>query len=103
MQLFAIAAIHILWFICCCLMISSSQMEDSSLTRVLWYIFSRRMPTRGEADFREEILIHQNQKVPGCGAVQHMTGEVTLDMETLGKLMITISDNTAVAVSLASD
>lgn len=51
--------------------------------------------SRGEADFREEIPIRQEQKVPGCGAVQHMTGDVTLDMETLGKLMITISDNTA--------
>ena len=50
---------------------------------------------QGEADFREEITICEKQKVPGCGAVQHMTGDVTLDVETLGKLMITLSDNTA--------
>ena len=51
--------------------------------------------SRGETDFDERITIRDDQKVPGCGAVQHMTGDVTLDMETLGKLMITISDNTA--------
>ncbi len=51
--------------------------------------------SRGEASFRDLVTIRDDQKVPGCGAVQHMTGTVTLDVESLGKLMITISDNTA--------
>lgn len=50
---------------------------------------------RGETDFSEKILIRQDQKIPGCGGVQHMTGDVELDIQTLYKLMITISDNTA--------
>lgn len=51
--------------------------------------------SRGEASFRDMVTIRDDQKVPGCGAVQHMTGTVTLDVESLGKLMLTISDNTA--------
>ena len=41
------------------------------------------------------ITVYDREKVPGCGAVQHMTGDVTLDIRTLSKLMITISDTTA--------
>lgn len=51
--------------------------------------------SRKETDFSEMVHIRQDQKIPGCGAVRHMTGDVDLDVETLYKLMITISDNTA--------
>ena len=51
--------------------------------------------SRGETDFNEKILICDSQKIPGCGAVQHMSGDVELDIRTLYKLMIVISDNTA--------
>ncbi len=51
--------------------------------------------SRGEVRFDEVLTIRDDQKVPGCGALQHMTGDVRLDIESLGKLMITISDNTA--------
>lgn len=51
--------------------------------------------SRGETDFDERITIRDDQKVPGCGAVQHIPGEVTLEMGALAKMMITISDNTA--------
>ena len=50
---------------------------------------------RGEMSFRDMVTITDAQKVPGCGTVQHMTGTVELDVETLGKMMISISDNTA--------
>ncbi|QAT42423.1 serine hydrolase [Aminipila luticellarii] len=46
-------------------------------------------------DFSEKIKILESEKIPGCGAVQHMTGDPSVDILTLGKLMITISDNTA--------
>ena len=49
----------------------------------------------GKRSFRDLVTITDEQKVPGCGTVQHMTGSVTLDVETLGKMMISVSDNTA--------
>lgn len=49
-------------------------------------------------DFNEKLRIHKNDMIPGCGAVQHMSGEPELDILTLAKLMITISDNTATNV-----
>ena len=57
------------------------------------------MRERGETDFQEKITIHEEQKLPGCGVVQHMTGDengdVVLDIESLYKFMIVISDTTA--------
>lgn len=57
------------------------------------------MRERGETDFRDRITIHKDQKLPGCGVVQHMTGDqngdVTLDINSLYKFMIVISDTTA--------
>ena len=57
------------------------------------------MRERGETDFREKITIKRDEKLPGCGVVSHMTGDengdVTLDIETLYKFMIVISDTTA--------
>ena len=45
------------------------------------------------------ITIRKDQKLPGCGVVQHMTGDqngdVTLDINSLYKFMIVISDTTA--------
>lgn len=43
----------------------------------------------------QRILIREGEKVPGCGALQHITGDREYDVLTLCKLMITISDNTA--------
>ena len=57
------------------------------------------MRERGETDFREKITIKRDEKLPGFGVVSHMTGDengdVTLDIETLYKFMIVISDTTA--------
>ncbi len=57
------------------------------------------MRERGETDFCERITIRRDQKLPGCGVVQHMTGDengdVTLDINSLYKFMIVISDTTA--------
>lgn len=52
----------------------------------------------GEISFRDKILIHDEEKIPGCGAVKYFRGDVELELELLCKLMITISDNTATNV-----
>lgn len=43
----------------------------------------------------ETVLVTDAEKVPSCGALQHITGENCYDIRTLCKLMITLSDNTA--------
>lgn len=50
---------------------------------------------RGETSFDERVMIREDQKIPGCGAVQHLDGDVTLTVRELCKLMITISDSCA--------
>ena len=50
---------------------------------------------RGETSFDERVMIREDQKIPGCGAVQHLEGDVTLTVRELCKLMITISDSCA--------
>lgn len=51
---------------------------------------------REEPDLLEErLLVRDGEKVPGCGALQHITGDREYDILTLCRLMITISDNTA--------
>ncbi len=51
--------------------------------------------SRGETSFRDLVTMKEEEKIPGCGAIQHITGDVTLDVETMSKLMITISDSAA--------
>lgn len=50
------------------------------------------------ADFGERLHIQRKDMIPGCGALQHLSGEPELDILSLAKLMITISDNTATNV-----
>jgi len=50
---------------------------------------------QGRTSFDEPVTILDSQKVPGCGAVQFLNGDVTLTVGELSKLMITLSDNTA--------
>ncbi len=43
----------------------------------------------------QRLLVRDAEKVPGCGALQHITGDREYDILSLCRLMITISDNTA--------
>ena len=51
--------------------------------------------SRGEIGFDDTVTIREDQKIPGCGAVQFLNGDVTLTVGELCKLMITISDSCA--------
>ena len=41
------------------------------------------------------ILVRDSEKLPGCGALQHIAGDHEYDVLSLCRLMITLSDNTA--------
>ena len=49
----------------------------------------------GEMDPCEKLTIPQDHKVPGCGALSLFSGELSVDISTLCRLMIDLSDNTA--------
>lgn len=51
--------------------------------------------SRGQTSFDDPVTIREDQKIPGCGAVQFLNGDVTLTVGELSKLMITISDSCA--------
>lgn len=51
--------------------------------------------SRGETSFDDLVTIREDQKIPGCGAVQFLNGDVTLTVGELCKLMIVISDSCA--------
>ena len=49
----------------------------------------------GRMSLDEQLTVTEADKVPICGALTLFTGDVTADVRTLCKLMISISDNTA--------
>ncbi len=75
------------------------QFLPASIVKVPLLAAMMLMRERGETDFRELITVPKEEMRPGCGVVQHMTGDesgaVTLDINTLYRFMIVISDTTA--------
>ena len=57
-----------------------------------------KLPILAAILLQERLLVRDGDKVPGCGALQHISGTQAYDIESLCKLMITISDNTATNV-----
>lgn len=51
--------------------------------------------SRGETCLYDPVTICEQQKIPGCGAVQFLNGDVTLTVGELCKLMLVISDSCA--------
>lgn len=48
--------------------------------------------------FEERLTVREEDKLPGCGALQHIAGEHSYDIASLCRLMTVISDNTATNV-----
>ena len=75
------------------------QFLPASIVKVPLLAAMLLMREKGETQFSEKITITKDQMLPGCGVIQHMTGDengsVTLDITTLYKFMIVISDTTA--------
>ena len=50
---------------------------------------------KGNMSLDDILTVDDDEKVPSCGAINLFTGAVDVDIQTLCKLMICISDNTA--------
>lgn len=53
---------------------------------------------RGTLSLEDRLSVSESQKMPSCGALTLFTGEVEADIQTLCRLMIALSDNTATNV-----
>ncbi len=73
--------------------------EDSfvaaSLPKLALLLEVLRLARDGEFSLTDKIKVLDSQKVGGCGALKSFPGDVEAEIETLCRLMITISDNTA--------
>lgn len=57
-----------------------------------------RRYSEGKFDLCDKLHVGFSDMVPGCGALRFFSSEIDVDIMTLLKLMITISDNTATNV-----
>lgn len=57
-----------------------------------------REAAKGNTDLSNFITVKHSDKVPSCGALNQFTNEPSVDIRTLNRLMISISDNTATNV-----
>jgi len=73
----------------------NDQFLAASVIKFPIYCAICKLVSEGKLDFKEEIKVTQKDKLPSCGALNSITGEFSIDIESLCNLMITISDNSA--------
>jgi len=60
---------------------------------IFLYLLARE--AEGTLNLSSRLIVEEADKVPGCGALSLMSGNVETDIRSLCRLMIDISDNTA--------
>lgn len=60
---------------------------------ILLHVLDRA--ARGEISLSDKLTVENWEKVPSCGGLNQFTDAVTVDVRTLCRLMIVLSDNTA--------
>ena len=67
----------------------------ASVIKLPLFMHILKEAAEGRLSMEERLTITEADKVPICGALTLFTGDVTCDVRTLCRLMISISDNTA--------
>lgn len=67
----------------------------ASVIKLPLFLHVLALAAQGKLDMEEKLIVTQEDKVPICGALTLFTGEIEVDIRTLCRLMISISDNTA--------
>jgi len=70
----------------------------ASVMKLPLFLHILKKAAAGEMRLDETLTVTQQDKVPICGALTLFTQDVSCDIETLCRLMISISDNTATNV-----
>lgn len=71
------------------------QFLAASVIKLPIFMCIEKWAAEGKIDLMEKIKVVNEEKVPVCGAVTLFTDEPEVDILTLCKLMISLSDNTA--------
>ena len=74
---------------------SKDEFEAASLPKMALLLEVLKLAHDGDISLTDKVEVLDSQKVGGCGALKSFPGDVSVDIETLCRLMITISDNTA--------
>lgn len=67
----------------------------ASVIKLPIFLWILKEAAAGRIDMDEVLTVTEADKVPICGALTLFTGDVPLDVRTLCRLMISLSDNTA--------
>ena len=51
--------------------------------------------SEGKLSWDQKVIVREGDKKPSCGALLSLSGDIEVDIESLCRLMITLSDNTA--------
>ena len=70
----------------------------ASVIKLPLYLHVLRRVEQGSLSMDQTVTVTAEDKVPICGALTLFTGDVTVDIRTLCRLMISLSDNTATNV-----
>ena len=79
----------------CCRCHSEDVFVAASLPKLALLLEVLQLAHDGEFSLADKVKVCDSQKVGGCGALKSFPGDVEIEIETLCRLMITISDNTA--------
>lgn len=67
----------------------------ASVIKVPIFMHVAKSVREGILSWDQKVLVREEDKKPSCGALLSLTGDVEVDIDSLCKLMITLSDNTA--------
>ena len=74
---------------------SEELFESASVIKLPIFGAVMKLAAAGELDLNERLRCREADKLPSCGALRYFTDEPELDLRTLCRLMIALSDNTA--------
>ena len=69
--------------------------ESASVIKLPMYAVIMKLCHEGKLKLTDKLTCHDWEKKPSCGALQFFPTPMEVEIETLCKLMITLSDNTA--------
>lgn len=67
----------------------------ASVIKLPLFLHVLTLAARGQISLDEKLIVEEQEKMPSCGALTLFTGPVEVDICTLCRLMIDLSDNTA--------
>lgn len=74
---------------------SSEVFTAASVIKVPLFMYIAKLVNEGKLSWDQQVIVRDEDKKPSCGALLSLSGDIKVDIESLCRLMITLSDNTA--------